>query len=188
MLGPMAVLAGLCFVVGILPWAIVPFLDAAVAAWAPERAITVQSLLRLAPLGWVSLLSASLLAALVTGFVLLQARLRKVSVARVGTWDCGYAAPGPTMQYSSSSFAQTIVGLFSWALRPKVSNPGTCDLFPRPQAFTSEVEDLVLDAFLIPTARRGSRMARWFKWLQRGSEHAYLVYILLTLIVLLLWR
>jgi hydrogenase-4 component B len=188
MLGPMAGLATLCLVVGVAPWVVAPLLDAAVAAWAPERAATLQTLVQLAPFGWVSLLSSLLLACLAVGFVLLRARMRRTASDRIGTWDCGYAAPGPTMQYSSSSFAQTIVGLFSWALRPKVNNPGTHDLFPRPQVFASEVADPVLDRFLIPTAQRGSRIARWFRWFQHGSQQIYLLYILLTLIVLLLWR
>ena len=192
MLGPMAALALLCLIIGVVPWAIAPLLDSAVAAWAPERADTVQTLLRLAPLSWISILSSLLLVCLAVAFVLLRARVRLSSVGQangpVGTWDCGYVAPGPTMQYSSSSFAQTIVGLFSWALRPNVHNPGTHDLFPRPQTFTSEVKDPVLDAFLIPTVQRGSSAARWFKWLQRGSQQAYLLYILLALIVLLLWQ
>ncbi|HEX7599195.1 MAG TPA: proton-conducting transporter membrane subunit, partial [Polyangia bacterium] len=122
-LGPMGVLAGLCFLVGLLPWAIAPVLDRAVTAWAPELSGSRLSLL--APLRVVSLVGVALLAALVLGIALFRRHLRQKPVAPVGTWDCGYVAPGPTMQYSSSSFARTIVGLFSWALRPKVRNPNT---------------------------------------------------------------
>jgi hypothetical protein len=92
------------------------------------------------------------------------------------------------MQYSSSSFAQTLVGIFSWALRPKVHNPDTRGFFPHKDAYTSHVDDVVLDSVLIPAAELGSRAAKRMKWLQRGSMQAYLLYILLTLIVLFLWR
>ena len=183
---PMAVLAGLCFVVGLLPWVVAPILDRAVLAWAPELAG--QSLMVLAPLSWVSFLGGLLLVALLVAVVLVRRNLRQKPADRVGTWDCGYVAPGPTMQYSSSSFAQTLVGLFSWALRPKVSKPDTRGLFPRPEAFTSNVADVVLDSILIPAAELGSRAVRWFRWVQRGSMQAYLLYILLTLIVLFFWR
>jgi hydrogenase-4 component B len=99
---------------------------------------------------------------------------QKPAADHVGTWDCGYVAPGPTMQYSSSSFAQTLVGLFSWALRPKVTNPDTRGLFPHPEAFTSNVADVVLDSILIPAAATGQRACvRWFRWVQRGSMQAY---------------
>jgi hydrogenase-4 component B len=183
---PMAVLAGLCFAVGLLPWVVAPVLDRAVHAWAPELAG--QPLTVLAPLSWVSLLGGLLLVALIVAAALVRRNLRHKPADQVGTWDCGYVAPGPTMQYSSSSFAQTLVGLFSWALRPKVRNPDMRGLFPHPEAFTSNVADVVLDSILIPAAQLGSRAVRWFRWVQRGSMQAYLLYILLTLLVLFFWR
>jgi hydrogenase-4 component B len=187
MLGPMGVLAGLCMLVGLMPWLVAPALDRAVSAWAPEL-MAAPKLALLAPLGWVSLVGALLVLGLLVGAVLVRRNLRRTPSAQAGTWDCGYAAPGPTMQYSSSSFAQTLVGLFSWALRPKVSNPDTRALFPHPGAFTSHVDDVVLDSVLIPAAEAGTRAARRLKWVQRGSMQAYLLYILLTLIVLFSWR
>jgi hydrogenase-4 component B len=188
MLVPMAVLAGLCFLVGLLPWVVAPILDRAVLAWAPELASANQPLAVLAPLCWVSLLGGLLVFALLVAVALVRRNLHQKPANQVGTWDCGYVAPGPTMQYSSSSFAQTLVGLFAWALRPKVSRPDTRGLFPHPEAFTSQVADVVLDSILIPAAQLGSRAMRWFKWVQRGSMQAYLLYILLTLIVLFFWR
>jgi hydrogenase-4 component B len=187
MLGPMGVLAGLCAFVGLLPWVIAPVLDRAVSSWAVELAST-QHLAVLAPIGWVSLVGALLVVGLLAGVLLVMRNLRAKVPAATGTWDCGYVAPGPTMQYSSSSFAQTLVGLFSWALRPKVKNPDTRDLFPHHGAFGSHVDDVVLDSVLIPAAEAGTRVARRLKWLQRGSMQAYLLYILLTLIVLFFWR
>jgi hydrogenase-4 component B len=182
---PMAVLAGICFLIGILPWVVAPVLDRAVLTWAPE--LSGQRLTVLAPLRWVSLVGGLLLMALLVGAGLVRRHLRTRPAATTGTWDCGYVAPGPTMQYSSSSFAQTLVGLFSWALRPKVTNPDTRGLFPHPEAFTSNVADVVLDSILIPAAQLGTRVLRWFRWVQRGSMQAYLLYILLTLIVLFFW-
>jgi hypothetical protein len=69
-----------------------------------------------------------------------------------------------------------------------VRNPNTQGLFPHPEAFTSHVDDVVLDSVLIPAAQLGSRVVHWFRWVQRGSMQAYLLYILLTLIVLFFWR
>ena len=183
---PMAVLAGICFFVGLLPWVVAPILDGAVRGWAPELAG--QRLTILAPLSWVSLVGALLVVALLVAAALVRRNLRNHPAGTTGTWDCGYVAPGPTMQYSSSSFAQTLVGLFSWALRPKVNKPDTRGLFPHPEAFTSHVDDVVLDSILIPAAQLGSRAVHWFRWVQRGSMQAYLLYILLTLIVLFFWR
>src|SRR5262249_39839336 len=71
-------------------------------------------LAELAPLGWVSVMGLLLVAALLVGAVVLLARVRAGPVGSAGTWGCGYAAPSPVMQYTSSSFAQTLVGLFAW--------------------------------------------------------------------------
>jgi hydrogenase-4 component B len=188
LLGPMAVLAGLCGFVGLLPWCVTPLLDRAVSAWAPELASSRTTLLTLAPLSWISFLAISLAALLGFAAVMVRRHLHKHPAEQTGTWDCGYVAPGPTMQYSSSSFAQTLVGIFSWALRPKVHNPDTRGLFPRKDAFGSHVDDVVLDSVLIPAAELASRAAKRMRWLQRGSLQGYLLYILLTLIVLFLWR
>ena len=37
------------------------------------------------------------------------------------TWGCGYLAPTLAMQYTSSSFAQMLVGMFGWVLRPRIA-------------------------------------------------------------------
>ena len=50
------------------------------------------------------------------------------------------------------------------------------------------VDDVVLDSMLIPAAQLGTRVLHWFRWVQRGSMQAYLLYILLTLIVLFFWK
>jgi hydrogenase-4 component B len=188
LLGPMAILAFLCAFVGLLPWVVTPVLDRAVATWAPELAFSHARLTTLAPLSWISFLAISLAVALAFAVLMVRRHLHQRPAEQTGTWDCGYVAPGPTMQYSSSSFAQTLVGIFSWALRPKVHNPDTRGIFPHKDAYTSHVDDVVLDSVLIPAAELGSRAAKRMKWLQRGSMQAYLLYILLTLIVLFLWR
>jgi hydrogenase-4 component B len=68
-----------------------------------------------APLGWVSVTALALVGALALGGAVLRWLIRRGPVGAAPTWDCGYAAPAPTMQYTSSSFAQMLVGLFGWA-------------------------------------------------------------------------
>jgi hydrogenase-4 component B len=92
------------------------------------------------------------------------------------------------MQYTSSSFAQGLVGLYAWALRPKVHRPRLSGPFPAVGAFSSHVPDVVLDHLLVPAAETTGRSLAWFRWIQRGSVHAYLIYILATLVWLLLWQ
>jgi hypothetical protein len=129
------------------------------------------------------------LLALATWFV---ARTRPTSVSagevKVGTWDCGYAAPTARMQYTSSSFAHGLVSLYGWALRPKIHRPSLRGPFAGAASFSSHVPDFVLDRLLVPAAHSTGRGLGWFRWLQRGSVHAYLLYILATLVGLLLWQ
>ena len=47
---------------------------------------------------------------LLLGAALLWQRLRHSTVVEAPTWGCGYAAPSRRMQYTSSSFAQLLVG------------------------------------------------------------------------------
>ena len=71
------------------------------------------------------------------------------------TWGCGYLAPTSSMQYTSSSFAQMLVGLFGWVLRPRSHGPANLPMFPRQAEFHSDVPDAVLDEAVLPAFRCG---------------------------------
>ena len=92
------------------------------------------------------------------------------------------------MQYTSSSFAQMLVWLFGWALRPRVRVPADLPLFPRQAEFQSEVDDPVLDEVVLPAFQSGARLFSWFRIFQQGNIQLYLLYIFVTLVALLLWR
>jgi hydrogenase-4 component B len=182
MLGPMAVLVAPCLLIGAGAPLVTPILDRAVAAWAPGW--TGPGLASVAPLKWISVGSLALLA-----IVALLARLlgRKLFAAapRVGTWDCGYARPTPTMQYTSSSFAEMLVGHLRWALRPHTHRPHLVAVFPHADGFHSQVPDVVLDQAILPSTRLITRGFERMRWIQRGTVQRYLLYILLTLLVFL---
>jgi hydrogenase-4 component B len=92
------------------------------------------------------------------------------------------------MQYTSSSFAQMLVGTFAWALRPNVKRPQVDGVFPADDSFHTDVPDTVLDRWLVPATSRAQEQRRWVIWMQRGHLHAYLMFILGTLVILLLWK
>jgi hydrogenase-4 component B len=188
LLVPMGVLAGCCFFVGLFPWLVAPALAAAVGAWAPEVPAPATRLTELAPLGWVSVLGVALLAAVALGALVLRSRMRPGLVGAGPTWGCGYAAPTPRMQYTSSSFAELLVGLFGWALRPREHRPDVAGLFPAKTAFHSEVKDPVLDEVVLPGVRSAAWLFSWFRVFQQGSIQLYLLYLFLALLALLLWR
>jgi hydrogenase-4 component B len=189
MLAPMAALAALCAFIGLGAPLCAPVLDAAVSAFAPEWRGLRPPLTTLAPLGWVSIAAFALVAVVLAAAALLRARIRAHARApEVGTWDCGYARPSPTMQYTSSSFAQMLVGFFAWALRPNAHRPHLAAVFPRPDGFHSHLPETVLDRVVLPSTHAVGRAFRVIHFIQRGGVQHYLLYILVTLLFLFLWR
>ena len=104
------------------------------------------------------------------------------------TWDCGYAAGSPRIQYTASSFAQILVGLFRWAVLPDEHRPRLNGPFPAAgQRFETHTPDPVLDRFLLPGLSRGKSLLGLLHVIQAGRIQAYLLYIVVTLVVLLAW-
>jgi hydrogenase-4 component B len=119
----MVILAAACLIVALAApvWPIV--LRPAAASIAP---VVLQDHLDAAsnrvalPLGFLCAASWGLL-----GLVGTLAWARKRLLDRRGpekgpTWDCGYAAVNPRMQYTASSFAGPLVSLFRMILRPRI--------------------------------------------------------------------
>jgi hypothetical protein len=90
------------------------------------------------------------------------------------------------MQYTSSSFAQAVVALFAWILRPRVHRPHVEGPFPAAGRFHSHVDDVALDRVILPAWDAFVRRTRWVRNLQQGKVHQYVAYVLLTVFVLLL--
>lgn len=186
MLGPMAVLAAGCIAIGVLPPLVAPVLDRTTTAWlgsAPAVALG-----NAAPLGAIAWMGGLLVASLIA-VALVQARLVAARAVRGPTWDCGYAAPSARMQYTASSFAEQLVGMFEIALRPRAHGPDLVGPFPNASQFESHVPEVVLDLGILPAARWLGRVAQWFRWLQNGNVHLYMLYVLGTLLLMLfVWR
>jgi len=188
MMVPMLVLVGCCFLIGLAPFLVVPALEQAVRVWSAGPTPVVGALAALVPLRWISVFGLALVGGVGLAYVLLSAWSRLQGATSAGTWDCGYAAPGPRMQYTSSSFAQWVVGFFSWVVRPGIHSPSRQPNFPGETRFGSHVPDPVLDRLIRPGYRLGARVTSSFRILQAGNIHAYLFYIVAFLIVLLLWK
>lgn len=188
MLGPMAVLVACCFLIGLAPILIAPMIGKAVSAWTAGIGDAEIRLVALAPLGWITIIGAMLIGGLLVGIFALKARLRHGVVAEGATWGCAYAAPTARMQYTSSSFSQMLVTLFAWALRPRVRRPTQLAMFPVKKEFHSDVPDAVLEEAVLPAFRIGAWLVTSLRVFQQGSIQAYLLYLFVALIALLLWR
>jgi hydrogenase-4 component B len=192
---PMFALGALCLAIGVGPVFIIPILSHATATWAPELAVV--SLSEVAPLQWLSVTGLGLIVVVGLGaFLFARASRTKAEQTTPGgepvatqgplTWDCGYAAPTSRMQYTASSFAEMLVGLLAWALRPREHTARVRMLFPTATRYHGEVPDVVLDRGVLPAAQQVGRALVWFRWIQHGHIHLYLVYILAALILAIL--
>jgi hydrogenase-4 component B len=182
MLIPMGILATACAVIGLAPMTVAPALDRVVATL-----VTGPDTRQLAFL--VDLPRLSLLAIGMVGLtLLLWLWLSPVSGDdALPTWDCGYAASNPRMQYTASSFANGLVGGMRWILWPRNQGGKVAGSFPPASSFESHVPDPVLDRLADPTFRFLAVGASLLRVVQGGQLQVYLLYVLLTLLTLLLW-
>ncbi|HRR32839.1 MAG TPA: proton-conducting transporter membrane subunit [Kiritimatiellia bacterium] len=182
---PMAVLVSGCVFIGVCPSLAVPALNAAVSCWLQGSDLAVTSVAQAVPLGVIPLI-ALLLFVCAAGIVW-RLRLWKEAAALRDrlTWDCGYARPDARMQYTASSFARTLVSLFSGVLKPIEHRPQVEGLFPMPTHTHSHVDEAVLDRVLVPAARKVEAAFIWLHRFQRGLTQHYVLYVLLMLLMLL---
>jgi hydrogenase-4 component B len=183
---PMAVLAVGCAAIGLFPTGLAPLLDNVIQTWAPLPDLSV-SIADVAPLRWLTTLGLAVI--LLMGLILLALRtsLRIRIFNRVGTWDCGYAAPTPRIQYTGSSFGQMIVTLFAFVLWPKTNRPALGRIFSGSVRFQSIVPDAILDRLVLPVFDVAARYLPMLRVFQQGQTHLYVLYIVIIVIMLLVW-
>lgn len=186
MLLPMTVLAIICALVGMLPLAVAPLLEAAVG-WHPLLKGMEGGLAVHAPLGWITVMAAILLGLLALFALVYRNRLRSAPCGAAETWGCGYLAPAPRMQYTASSFAASLVALLSPLLRPRSHHPEISGLAPRPSHFGSHVPEVVLDLLVMPLLGRAEERSSLLRRLQHGHLHLYMLYIFAVLCALMFW-
>jgi hydrogenase-4 component B len=185
MLLPMIALAGGCVAIGIWPGALTGLIERAVAGWDPQPAMAAMSIAGMVPILGMSLIAAGLAAITLLAWAMAFVRRTRRPSASAGTWDCGYAKPRSTMQYTGSSFSEVLVDLFAWVLWPRRFLPVLRELFPGRTRFVTEVPDPVLDRTLLPGFRWAERVSALARPMQLGSVQLYLLYMLLVLVVLL---
>ncbi|WP_051258135.1 proton-conducting transporter transmembrane domain-containing protein [Desulfovibrio cuneatus] len=131
----------------------------------------------------------ALFAALVAGLLLLRRwLLRKREVTIAPTWDCGYSAPTPRMQYTAASFSQPMAVFMRSFLRQQNTTPTITDYFPSAATASTTTPDWVETGLYARLARLCLRAALWAKHMQHGRLNVYVLYILITLVVLLAWK
>ncbi len=90
------------------------------------------------------------------------------------------------MQYTASSFADSLVRQFNFGLWSKRHGGKVPGLFPPAAQFSSHTPDAVLDRVLFPAFRGTARLCRYLRArIQNGETACYLLYVVLTVIALM---
>ena len=179
--GPMVVLALACGFLGVFPWVVVPPATrvAGMVAGFPAGVLADLTAPVVSGAGTISTLAAVVLG--ITGVIaiLRVVARRRTALAMRDTWACGYAHPSPRMQYSASSFAAPLVGVFGPLAGVTVDRTA--------RGFVTHPANLVLDRALEPAWRAFRRAGARLRPIQQGRLQLYLLYIVATVSLLLLY-
>jgi hydrogenase-4 component B len=197
MLGPQALLAAMCLGLGLFPGLVLQSLEAVLTplpglqpgAGLAEGVLGLTSgaegfdHVRPMAIG-VAMLGGLSLAALLT------IRGRRV-VRRVPTWGCGGDLDART-EYTATAFSKPLLVIFGGVYRPTREVERLTDVspyFPHAVRYRSEIEPTFERFVYGPLLDGILRAASAMKVLQAGSLHAYLAYVIVLVVslVLLVW-
>lgn len=109
-------------------------------------------------------------------------------VEQAPTWDCGYADPKSSMQYTATSFVRPLSKTFQ-ALSPieeKSEHPA--GLFPGKSSFVSSPPPVERAVGYARLFRLVSAVAAKVRQMQTGQVQTYLLYMAVVLVLLLIWK
>jgi hydrogenase-4 component B len=135
----------------------------------------------------LALLGLSLLAAPLVLWLLFGTRAK---TRRGPTWDCGQRGLTPQMEYTATGFSKPIRMIFKALFRPHREVQREYDFSPyfaTTVRFESHVEEVFQTRIYRPLNRLVLGVSRRLRALQAGSIQAYLIYIFITLLALLIF-
>lgn len=194
----MAVLAGACIALGLgASWVVRLFdpitlqaLRARVSPSLVAGSMTLQA--GSARAGAVSTAGIAILFVIFSGVLagVVAWRLRRARVVRGAVWDCGLPRLTAENQYTATAFSKPLRMIFAAFYRPRREIQPEYDVspyYPSAIRFESEIEPTFEKHVYGPLKSWIFGISRRMRGIQAGSIHAYLAYIFVTLIVLLLF-
>jgi len=199
MLAGQAILAAACVFLGLFPTVILKLLDPLTQQLTGQQLSaqlsSVQGLVlsgATATGGTVSTLGLALMAVCLLpvplGLWLVFGRGTKTR--RGPTWDCGLQGLTPRMEYTATGFSKPIRMIFKALFRPRREVQREYDFSPyfaKTLRFESHVEEVFQTRIYRPFYGAVWYLSRRMRALQAGSLQAYLIYIFVTLLALLIF-
>jgi hydrogenase-4 component B len=140
------------------------------------------------PLIYVLIMSLVFCVLLTAAIITRRGLIMKRGAGRSITWDCGYVNPTPKMQYTSSSFSRPIARFFKIFLNTRYCFSPFKNIFPGKASFCTENPDLFHEYFYRVIFERICGLFVRFRWFQHGRLQLYILYIVITLLILLIWK
>jgi hydrogenase-4 component B len=125
-----------------------------------------------------------------TAAFLLARRMRSARVVTAPTWDCGQPGLTADHEYTATAFSKPLRLIFAAFYRPRREIHPEYDVspfYPSAIRFESGIQPTFEKHFYGPLKDWIYGVARQMRGIQAGSIHAYLAYIFVTLIALLLF-
>jgi hydrogenase-4 component B len=187
MLLPLALLALLCLLLGLLPQYGLRLITPALVLFVPPAASAPLSLGFGSILGKISFLGMLLLLLSASVFLFWRRRLGRAPLTTGPTWGCGYQRPTPRIQYTASSFSEYAVSVFNGFIRQRIRRPALVGLFPGRSNCVDRPTETLLDRAVAPLFTLAGMLFAFLLRLQHGRMHVYMIYIFATLLLLMLW-
>lgn len=187
---PMVALASLCLFLGLAAPMSVRLVSPAVHVLAPGLGAELEAPFIGAGRALLAVsVSSAVLVAVSAFLVLLRKRLARGREETVSvTWDCGYARPSARMQYTASSFARPLTGMFEKLLGTREEERPVRGLFPGFSSYETHTPDQARELVFAPLFRTTERLLSPLRALQHGRIQLYVLYIAVTLVVLLVLK
>jgi hydrogenase-4 component B len=112
-----------------------------------------------------------------------------VTVRRAPTWGCGGELSALT-EYTAAAFSKPLLMIFGAVYRPTrqvETLAGISPYFPQEVRYRAEIEPTFERYIYGPLVRAVLGAATAMRVLQAGSLHAYLAYVLVLGVLLLIW-
>jgi len=199
MLVPQAFLASLCVLLGLFPGVVLRALGRVMAdlpGLAPPADMA-RGLATIAPgpgrFDQVSPAASAVVILAGVGLAVLMGRRAYGTVRRAPTWACGGELNAQT-EYTATAFSKPLMMIFRAVYRPTREVETMAEespYFPREVRFRAEIEPTFERFVYSPLTNGVLRVAKALRHLQAGSLHAYLAYVIvlvLGLVLLVWWR
>jgi len=137
-----------------------------------------------------SVIAIALLFLLIPAVVVVSIAGRRFARRRGPAWDCGLPGLSEENEYTATAFSKPLRMIFSVLYQPRREIQAVFDVspyFPKAIHFESEIEPTFEKRLYVPLKDLLLRFATQMRAIQGGSIHAYLAYIFVTLVLLLLF-